>query len=173
MALSSIQQFEQLFKQEYALLVSHASILLADRAMAEDVVQSVFIRLWNDDLFQTLHNPKAYLYRAVRNACLDVLKGCRRKPRISLDSMSRLSSSTHFEMADELDESQKRERDLMQLEEIVSKLPPKCKQIFDLVCIQGYSYADAAKRMSISANMIKKQLIKAYRIVRENFKFDV
>ena len=62
-------QFRQLFQGLYKPLTQYAYSLVQDHAIAEDIVQDVFVRIWEKHA-AVIESPQArpYLYRAVRNA---------------------------------------------------------------------------------------------------------
>ena len=67
--------FKKIFKQFYLPIRSFASRFVKDNDIAEDIVQDVFLQMWEKRLmFATLSEIKSYLYTCVRNACLDHLK---------------------------------------------------------------------------------------------------
>ena len=70
-----VKSFEQIFHGLYKALVQYANTLLKDMDEAEDKVQQVFVTLWEKRGSLEVHTSlRAYLYRAVHNACLNRLK---------------------------------------------------------------------------------------------------
>lgn len=62
--------FKKIFKQFYLPIRSFASRFVKDNDIAEDIVQDVFLQMWEKRLmFATLSEIKSYLYTCVRNAC--------------------------------------------------------------------------------------------------------
>ncbi len=69
------QVFEQLFRQYYASLCRYADSIVKDLDDAEEVVQTVFVTIWEKRLDIEINlSLKSYLYRAVHNHCLNRLK---------------------------------------------------------------------------------------------------
>jgi RNA polymerase sigma-70 factor (ECF subfamily) len=83
--LSDIQkrldpEFEQLFREHYALIYRTAYSVTGRSEDAEDVAQAIFLRLLRREIPPDLHkNPKGYLYRAAFNGALSVLRARRRR----------------------------------------------------------------------------------------------
>jgi len=69
------QALELLFKNHYAPLCRFAKNILKDKDQAEDMVQEVFLKIWDkrQDL-KVSTSFKAYLFMAVKNHCLNTLK---------------------------------------------------------------------------------------------------
>ena len=67
--------FERLFKEHFKALHAYANVMLKDGDLAEEMVQNVFLKLWErrEDLNVQI-SVKAYLYKMVRNACLNYFK---------------------------------------------------------------------------------------------------
>ena len=60
----------RLYEEHGRALLGYACALLGVRASAEDVLQTVFLKIMNEH--KTISNPVPYLYRAIRNAALNV-----------------------------------------------------------------------------------------------------
>lgn len=68
--LISITEYEQLFKRHYAKLCHVANQITSNQQHAEDIVQDVFIKIWeNKSAIQIKNSAFSYLYRSVINAC--------------------------------------------------------------------------------------------------------
>lgn len=70
------QSFDRVFMRFYAPLCQFATKYLADPADAEDVVGSLFLKLWKQhETFDDVDHARAALYRATHHACLNHLRG--------------------------------------------------------------------------------------------------
>lgn len=66
--------FKKLFEQFYTNLCNFSYLIIKDRFIAEDIVQSVFIRIWEIKDHLDIHTSiKSYLYSSVKNASLNYL----------------------------------------------------------------------------------------------------
>src|SRR6185436_18336514 len=73
------QEFEQLFHDHYPMVYRTAYSVTGSREDAEDVVQTIFLRLYRrGDMAAVKENPKAYLYRAAVNTAVSVVRARRR-----------------------------------------------------------------------------------------------
>ena len=69
------QAFEALFKSHFKALLSYASVMLYHDSHAEEIVQNVFVRIWEKrQVLDVQVSVKAYLYKCVHNDCLNYLK---------------------------------------------------------------------------------------------------
>jgi RNA polymerase sigma-70 factor (ECF subfamily) len=137
---------------------------LNNQNIAEDIVQDVFIRIWNKNNYNSIKYIQTYLYQSVKNACLDYLKSNKLKT-IPLDKNSSefIKDDNDYNLL--IEEAAK----LARIYQLIDKLPPKCKLIFRKVIFEKLSYADVACQMNISVSMVKKQMVKAYKYIKENY----
>ena len=68
-------QFELLFRSSYVSLVRYAKTLIKDHDTAEEIVQDLFFRLWQDrEKIKIESSLNGYLFRSVHNTCLHYLE---------------------------------------------------------------------------------------------------
>src|SRR5687768_10297042 len=115
--------FEQVFKSHYRNLHAYAFTILKDEAVAEEMVQNVFYKIWEKtEQLNITGSVSAYLYRAVHNESLNYLK--------HLKVRSVYQSQTLWRMKGESDNASKRVH-LKELEnkvyEALNDLPEQCR----------------------------------------------
>lgn len=153
--------FEQLFRAHYADLCRYASRFLANRQAAEDIVQSFFVALWeNEGLTVDASNFLPYAYRAVYNRCLNYYKA-----ELSKETFLALLAEEWGRDGGEEEFPYKKE-----VRAALRKLPPKCLHVFLLKCIRELKYKEIAEITGISVNTVKYHLGEAFRIMREELK---
>ena len=70
-----MNHFEQLYKKHCQNLVRFAFYYVGDMEAAQDIVQEVFLKIWNQQpTFKTPDHEKSYLYKMTRNTCLMLLR---------------------------------------------------------------------------------------------------
>ena len=70
-----LSTFEMVFRDYYRPLVRYGNTFLKDSDEAEDIVQQVFVSLWEKRSQLDIHTSiRAVLYKAVQNACLNKIK---------------------------------------------------------------------------------------------------
>lgn len=150
--------FKKIFKEYYPSLLHFASRLLSNAHDAEDVVQDVFMNMWrNRPAFQNEIALKAYLYLAVRNRCLDLLK---KKSPVYTDI------SIFGEMEQEV-ELVVIEETLRLLDEAIERLPEKTREVIRL-SLENYSVKEVAEKLNITVNTVKTHKLRAYKFLKEN-----
>ena len=147
--------YELLFRYYYRPLCLYALHYIGDTDTVEDIVQDCFVRLIEH---QEAGNPKAWLYTAVRNACIDRIR--RDNPLIANVEPCDLEGTITDEEA--------AERSLHEAElwTAIDSLPEKCREIFLLSKRDGKKYREIAELLSISEKTVEHQISKALRILR-------
>ena len=156
----SVDAYKTIFNLYYKPLCSFARKYVLDLPIAEDIIQELFVRFWEQrNEIQLTTSIKFYFFQSARNECLNYLKhqGVKEKYRAHI-----LNVSTDDFFHDKLEEE-----DINQLiYQTIQSLPPRCKQIFELSRFEGKSFEEIAQELSISRNTIKNQLVNALKQIR-------
>jgi RNA polymerase sigma-70 factor (ECF subfamily) len=145
-------QFEQLFKANFRLLCNIANNIVKNERAAEDIVQDVFLKLWQKKDELKIHsNLLGYLYRATANASIDYLKHNR--------NVIPLKQTIHYQKTDDNAETAVMRKELEKnIEKAMRTLPPKCKAIFVLSRFEGMKYKEIAEHLNISVKTVENQM---------------
>lgn len=156
------QQFEALFKSHFAHLCNFARQFVLDEEVAQDIVQKVFISLWEkrEDIDPKL-SIKSYLFTSVRNKCLNHIRDEKKYRSQVLDL-----DHADFEIA--VEEDHFGEEELKQkIEAALASLPPKCRQVFEMSRFQQMKYKEIAEELELSQKTVEAHMSKAMKILRE------
>ncbi|MBP6238781.1 MAG: RNA polymerase sigma-70 factor [Saprospiraceae bacterium] len=157
--------FKNLFELHYSPLCNFAYRITDDIDQAEDIVQDIFVKVWNDpDLLDGNKNINSYLYSMVRNRALEVIRreNISQKINQQLEYIQNNAATTNVE-EDEIEK-------LLLLEQIyvsIRQLPPKCSEVFTLSKVNGLTYVQIAEKMNISVKTVENHMGKALRLMRE------
>jgi RNA polymerase sigma-70 factor, ECF subfamily len=148
------QEFEDLFQEHYVLVYRTACGVTGRVEDAEDVVQTVFLRLLQGDKPRDfLKSPKAYLYRAAVNLSLTIVE--RRRRRALTEASEELAASVPARASSRAEELHRK------LYEAVAQLTPKAASILILRYLHGYSDAEIAKLLGTSRGVIAVTLYRS------------
>ena len=148
------EELEQLFREHHQMLYRTAYSLLDNPADAEDVPQTIFLRLLRTGMTPDLRkNPGGYLYRAAVNQSLNILRSRRRQPSSEVVE--------GLEVPIRVLDSDSAEDDLSRLAEAMTKLDPKAVQIVILRYMHNSSGAEIAKLLGISRGSVHLRLFRA------------
>jgi RNA polymerase sigma-70 factor, ECF subfamily len=157
----SEEAFDEIFRAYYASLVGPAAALLGDRDAAEEVVQDVMLELWRRRSVISIDTTvRAYLYRAVRNRALNLIRHdsiVRRAEPLLAQTQQSASATDAAAVEGEIRRA---------LTRAVAELPPRCREVFELNRAHGLRYAEIASALGISIKTVEAQMGKALRRMR-------
>ena len=146
--------FQLLFRNYYRPLCLYALHYINNVDDVEDVVQDCFVRLLEASVEP--RNVRAWLYAAVRNRCIDLL-------RQSSHSVEPLTVGLEPATDEEQQERSLREARLW---EAIDALPARCREVFLLSKRDGLTYAQIAQRLGLSEKTVEHQVSKALKRLR-------
>jgi RNA polymerase sigma factor (sigma-70 family) len=150
------QEFEALYREHCQLVYRTAFAITGSRQDAEDVLQSIFLKLLQREFPADLgRNPRGYLHRAAVNLSLNVLRS--RKRQKKMDGVEEVASPEPAAIGEAGPEDELHER----LLDAMTDLKPKATEILLLHYKHNYSDAEIAKMLGKSRGTIAVTL---YRI---------
>ncbi|WP_303315331.1 RNA polymerase sigma-70 factor [Flavivirga abyssicola] len=151
--------YKNFFDKNYADLVTYANGYLFDQQASEDLVQEVFIYIWeNAKKIKIKSSLKGYVATMVRNRCLNYLKSIK-----ITDSFHYLELNIHLITEHVFDSTEEDEKKIVyhQILKIVDTLPEKMQKVVRLKFLHNYTYAEIAEELNISINTVKTHLKRA------------
>ena len=154
--------FEKLAISVKDKLYRFALRITGDSVEAEDVVQEVFIKVWNlrDDMVE-VQNHEAYCMTLTRNLSLDKIKSKHRRT-VEIGDALQISdyNSTPYEAIEKNDA-------LSRIKKWMNELPEKQRLTMHLRDIEGLTYDEIAENLEISMAQVKVNLHRARQFIRE------
>lgn len=166
-----IRNFESLFRKYHGNLVIFASKFTTDIQDARDIVQDVFLNLWNKPGF-TPSSPGPYLFKAVKNKCLNHIRHQKTsdKPTEDLSRyIQEFESSLYLREENPLHSLLETELE-EKIQAAVNLLPEKCRQVFILSRKENLQNKEIAKKLGISVKAVEKHITKALAFLRKELK---
>jgi RNA polymerase sigma-70 factor (ECF subfamily) len=158
--------FEMVFRTYYRPLCQYAYSFLNDRDEAEEVVQAAFINIWDKrEQVEIQTSLKAYLYRIVRNSCLNVIKHEKVKKQHAAHEMA-TGQSSHESVSQSVISSELEEK----ISAAMKTLPEQCRLVFQLSRFEELKYSEIADQLNISVKTVENQIGKALKIMREQLR---
>ncbi|GAA4377948.1 RNA polymerase sigma-70 factor [Hymenobacter koreensis] len=152
---------QALFKGYYRPLGNVIFRVVQDRDVAEDLLQDVFLRVWNNrDTLVISSTYKAYLYRAAMNAALRHTE--RSKRQVAWDDANVAEPS-----ANTTDEGLNGHEAEQAVAEALETLPPQCRAVFLMSRQEGLSYQQIAEALDVAPKTVENQMGKALRLLRQ------
>lgn len=151
--------FEELFEAYYQPLCRYAEALLNDGNQAEDVVQDLFVYLLSRRI-SIAGKVESYFFSAVKRRAFDILRHQVMKHRHNP------ALSEFFEDMANSGYSEEEAAQMQQIKQALEELPPQCRRVFTMSCIDGKSYKEIAEELNLSINTVKAHIKKGYEGVR-------
>jgi len=137
--------------------------MMGNEDEAKDIVQEVFIRVWNgrEEMDQII-NMEAWCMRITKNLSLDRLRSIQRKGTYQMEEGFDVKhSDVTPDVKTELSES------MLNVNHFIAALPEKQRQIMHLRDVEGYSYNEISEILELDMNQVKVNLFRARNAVRE------
>jgi RNA polymerase sigma-70 factor (family 1) len=151
--------FDAFFRQWYGPLCQYAAGMTdRDMGAAEDIVQNAFIKLWEQRATLELrHSLKAYLYKAVHNACLNRIRD-RKTAEKYVAHQTRVMEHQYVENS----EPELADR----IRQAIADLPAQCRHVFELSRFEDLKYREIADHLNISPKTVENQMGRALAFLR-------
>lgn len=170
-------KFEDIYITHYSRMKRFAQEYVVNEEDAENIVQDVFLDLWEQNLLLLTHtNLFAYLFTAVKNRCIDYL----RHKTIVLNTAQKLQDEyinalqMKLQSLEDFDEQLFSEANIETIiQNAIESLPKKCREIFILNKVEGLKQKHIAQRLNISINTVESHMAIAYKKLKEILKDNI
>lgn len=154
--------FRAIFDDYYESIRSFAYYKTGSVDLADDVVQEVFLKLWNIRSSVRNDTVKTLLYTIASN----LIKNHYKHQRVVYNFQVGKSTQDEAEPADtnvRMDELNR------QLQDAIATIPDSSREVFLMSRIDGLTYAEIAQRLNLSVKTVEKRMSEAIRILRNKF----
>lgn len=154
------QGLQLLFDRFYRPLCVYALKFIDDMQVAEDLVQDVFVRFWEEKKYRSVQGSlKNYLFVSIRNRSINYLTS---KKVVNTDYIETLKKEFTFHQfeEDELEEKKKK------LNQEIAKLPPQSQKVLKMIVFERKKYKEVAEELDVSINTVKTHFSRALKHLR-------
>lgn len=162
----STDWFKQIFEEHYEFIRNYIYYLSGDMDIAEDLVQDVFMKVWERRETIKDQTLKPLLYKISRNLYFNLYKRNTLDIRF-LNATENRDENESPEYLMEMNEFNEK------LQKAISALPEHCRTIFLMSRIDEMKYHEIAERFNISVKAVEKQISKALRLLRETIDYKI
>ena len=152
-----------MFRNYYSMLCAYAFRFLHEKETCEDIVQETYVKFWSSrDQICIDTSVKAYLFKAIRNACLNHIK------HLNISNTYKQLNQDEIEQAEltEVDSLTSGELET-QIRSKIDKMPPERRKIFILSRFEELKYKEIAEQLNISTKTVENQMGKALAYLRK------
>lgn len=152
--------FKKLYNRFWNKLYIFSFNILRNQEICEDIVQEIFVELWDNRKEKKIENVQAYLFKAVKFKTLNVIRNTAISAKhLGLKGSDQPRNTTEENLHyNELKQT---------IDAKIDLLPAKCKEVFIMSRYEQLSNKEIAERLDISVQTVKNQITKALSILRE------
>lgn len=162
---------ETLFLIYFPRLNDFARKVVKDDVISQDIVQDVFVKVWEKRSEIETINLEAFLFRLVRNRCIDYVKYL----KLVNNRMQELEITSKYEELYRIDFIGDEPYVLIaqelkqKIEKTIECLPERCREVFILSRMNGFKNREIADKLNISIKNVERHLSRALQTFRANF----
>ena len=166
--IRSFQQGEEkgfgyFFREYYASLCYFSFQISKDKGVAEEIAGDALMKLWERHIhFDNIPSVKSFLYTTTRNASVDWLRRQKRS-KARTKEIIYLAEETEGSVVQKMIETET----YNEIFAVLNTLPPKCRQIFNMLYVQGKNYQQIAEELGLSINTIRNQKARGLSIIKQ------
>ena len=128
----------------------------------DDVIQEAYCRLAAMQDITHVGNGRAYLFQTTRNI---VLEEVRRSKIVRIDNLTDMGSLSIVDETPPVDRIVGGARELQRVQELIERLPLKCRRVFVLRRIHGVSQREIARMLGITQAAVEKQAARGLKLI--------
>jgi RNA polymerase sigma-70 factor (ECF subfamily) len=160
-----VSAFDQIYEWYFHKLFSFISKILKDEQETEDIVQEIFVKIWESrNKFDDCKSLNSYIFTVAYHNSISII----RKRIVDQKYLEFLKNSSAVHSApDGISELEFYELN-NQVQNLIDHLPERQKQVFLLHREKGLSYPEIAEQLGISKNTVEVHMVKALKYLRQN-----
>ena len=167
-------QFKELYVSYYSRMKRFAQEYVVREEDAENIVQDIFIELWEKQLeFTSFVNLNGFLFTMLKNRCIDFLRRKTLEQQVAEEIQSEYTRTLKlkFDSLEALDNRLINDADIDTIiQNAIDSLPEKCREVFVMNKLEGKKQKVIAHDLNISIHTVESQMAIAYKKLKEALK---
>jgi len=155
--------FEELYHLYSNRLLGYLLKLVKSETVAAELLQDTFVKLWNNrEKIDPEQSFRSYLFRIAENCVYDFFRKAARDKKLQSALIHSACEYSHIE------ENVFNKENEQLLQQAINSLPPKRRQVFQMVKMEDRSYEEVSRLLNISTSTVNDHIVKATKTVLEN-----
>ena len=157
--------FDRVYELYSHKLFSFVFKMLKNEAEADDIVQEVFVKIWESrHKLEDYKLLNSYIFTIAYNNSIDLI----RKRISNIKYLEHLKNSAVIDFTPTFISQIEFNELNIKAEELVANLPERQKQVYLLHREEGLTYHEIAEQLGISKNTVENHMVKALKYLRQN-----
>jgi RNA polymerase sigma-70 factor (ECF subfamily) len=155
--------FEKIYHLYSQRLMGNLVKLVKREELAAELLQETFVKIWNHrSQIDATKSFRSYLFRVAENLVYDFFRKASRDKKLQQQLLA--GAATHYQ---HVEESFCNKENAYRLKRAIDALPPQRRQVFQLIKLEGRSYAEVSNALNISVSTISDHIVKASKFIRK------
>lgn len=156
--------YSEIYQLYAASLIGFASSKLYSLDEARDLVQDVFVYLWDERKNKLIHSSlQSYLFAITRHRIIDHIRR-----NVTREKYASMVQALNYNIENNLVENIEAKDLGMAIDKVVSNLPPRTKEIYRLSRVEHKKIAEIAEILHLTDRTVKNQLTTALKVLRNS-----
>ena len=164
---SDSKAFRELYNILWKPLYVRSYAILRDKQLSEDILQEVWIDLWQRRHEIENNNIEAYLFRAVRFKAYNQFRNTNSRRKI----LENLLSSRLKNRTNNVEDSLNLKETQNALRKAIDNLPPKCRKVFELSRFEGLKNEEISQKLDISKRTVENHISNALKVLKSKIAY--
>lgn len=162
----NVEAFEVYYLRYHQAVFKNIRKLIADQQESEDILQEVFITLWQKKHQLTIeHSIAGWLFSTSYFKSLEQLK---KRVSSNIQVLTNAHAELHFESFENINKEIEHTEKVKKLSLAIEQLPPQKKIAFTLSKLEGKSYEEIASALNISVDTAREYVKAASKLLRQS-----
>jgi RNA polymerase sigma-70 factor (ECF subfamily) len=157
--------FRTVYDRYRTMVYAYAFKICSNQQSAEDILLTVFLKIWQHPDTSSITNLKSYLQATTRNTTFNLLRDRDIEAR-AYQLISQSKTEKHNETEEAILAAEMKKI----IEDAVNRLPPQQKMVYTMCKEEGLTFDEVSDKLSLSVLTVKTHLKLALRSLKEYLK---
>ena len=164
--------FERLFKKIHPRLYDFALKVVKNKEMTEDIIQDIFIKLWEKKENIKPVNIEGFIFKVLKNQCITHLRNLKviENATFKLNNLSGIEELYRIDFVRDEPYILIEKELQLEIDRIINILPARCKKVFVLSRLSGLKNREIAQELGINIKNVERHITKALATFKIRFK---